>query len=137
MKAFTFEYLNENNYRKMERAIKKYNKLAFKTLTIDIYPELRCGNFAGNLVSKNSKLNTCDYELALPVDKLFKKVHGDITVHYTVYNDTNTVLFKKITPEELLSEGHASELSTYKGVMISKSNSEKDMFKINLLNMMK
>ena len=36
---------------------------------------------------------------------------------------------------EILSEGHASELVTYKGVMVSKQHAEKDMFKINLLNM--
>ena len=36
----------------------------------------------------------------------------------------------------LLEEGHRAELTAYKGVMISKANPEKDMFKINLLNMM-
>ena len=41
-----------------------------------------------------------------------------------------------ITPEEILSEGHQKELQTYKGVMISKSHAERDMFKINLLNSM-
>jgi len=35
-----------------------------------------------------------------------------------------------------LDEGHRAELSTYKGVMISKAHPEKDMFKINLLNML-
>ena len=41
-----------------------------------------------------------------------------------------------IDPEEILTEGHQKELSTYKGVMVSKSHAEKDMFKINLLNML-
>ena len=41
-----------------------------------------------------------------------------------------------ITPEEILSEGHQKELTTYKGVMVSKSHAERDMFKINLLNSM-
>ena len=41
-----------------------------------------------------------------------------------------------ITPEEILSEGHQKELTTYKGVMLSKSHAERDMFKINLLNSM-
>ena len=35
-----------------------------------------------------------------------------------------------------LLEGHQSELATYKGVMISKENASKDMFKIDLLNML-
>ena len=41
-----------------------------------------------------------------------------------------------VTPEGILEEGHRAELTAYKGVMISKANPEKDMFKINLLNMM-
>ena len=40
-----------------------------------------------------------------------------------------------ITPEDILAEGHQSELVTYKGVMVSKEHAEKDIFKINLLNM--
>ena len=39
-------------------------------------------------------------------------------------------------PEDILSEGHRTELPTYKGVMISKANSDKDKFKIDLLNML-
>ena len=67
---------------------------------------------------------------------MFAKVHGDMTLHYTVYEDKNIVLLETITPEDILSEGHRTELPTYKGVMISKANAEKDMFKINLLNML-
>ena len=40
------------------------------------------------------------------------------------------------TPEDILTEGHQKELSTYKGVMVSKSHADRDMFKINLLNML-
>ena len=40
-----------------------------------------------------------------------------------------------LTPNDILTEGHQEELTTYKGVMISKSHSQKDIFKINLLNM--
>ena len=67
---------------------------------------------------------------------LFAKVHGDIKIHYTVYENDNVILLSDITPNGILDEGHRSELSTYKGVMISKQNSEKDIFKINLINMM-
>ena len=45
-------------------------------------------------------------------------------------------MLTNITPSEILLEGHQSELTTYKGVMISKNNAEKDMFKIDLLNML-
>ena len=63
-------------------------------------------------------------------------LHGPIILHYTVYTEKSIILLTNITPEGILDEGHRAELSTYKGVMISKTNPEKDMFKINLLNML-
>ena len=133
---YIFEYLNENDFRKKERTVRKYNMLAYKKLTFEYYPEIRNGNFLGELVSVNKKEHTKNYELKLPTDELFSKVHGEIRVHYTVYEDKNIILLTNITPEGILDEAHRTELSTYKGVMISKSNPEKDMFKINLLNML-
>ena len=133
---YIFEYLDENDFRKKERSVRKYNMLAYKRLTFTYYPELRRGSFLGKKVNKNEKNNTVSYELMLPTDELFKKVHGPIVLHYTVYNDKNIILLTNITPEGILDEGHRAELSTYKGVMISKTNPEKDMFKINLLNML-
>lgn len=135
-KSYIFEYLDENDFRKKERSVRKYNMLAYKRLTFTYYPELRRGSFLGKIVNKNEKNNTVSYELQLPTDDLFKKVHGPIVLHYTVYLDKNIILLTNITPEGILDEGHRAELSTYKGVMISKSNPEKDMFKINLLNML-
>ena len=41
-----------------------------------------------------------------------------------------------LTPDDILTEGHQKELTTYKGVMVSKSHADRDMFKINLLNML-
>ena len=134
--GYIFEYLNENDFRKKERTVRKYNMLAYKKLTFDYYPEIRNGNFLGELVSVNKKEKTKSYELKLPTDSLFAKVHGEIRVHYTVYEDKKIILLTNITPEGILDEGHRAELSTYKGVMISKSNPEKDMFKVNLLNML-
>ena len=45
-------------------------------------------------------------------------------------------MLETLTPEDILTEGHQKELTTYKGVMVSKSHKELDMFKINLLNSM-
>ncbi len=134
--TYIFEYLNENDFRKKERTVRKYNMLAYKKLTFEYYPEIRSGHFLGEIVSVNKKAGTKDYELKLPTDALFAKVHGDIKLHYTVYEDKNIVLLTNITPEGILDEGHRAELGTYKGVMISKSNPEKDMFKVNLLNLL-
>ena len=134
--SYIFEYLNENEFRKKERSVRKYNMLAYKKLTFEYYPSLRNGKFLGKLVSVSKKENTKSYELKLPTDDLFAKVHGEIILHYTVYEDKKIILLTNITPDGILEEGHRAELSTYKGVMISKSNPEKDMFKVNLLNML-
>lgn len=134
--TFIFEYLDENDFRKKERSVRKYNMLAYKKLTFSYYPELRKGNFLGKEVTRNEKDHTVSYELKLPTDDLFAKVHGQIMLHYTVYLEKHIILLTNITPEGILDEGHRAELSTYKGVMISKTNPEKDMFKINLLNML-
>ena len=134
--VYIFEYLNEAEFKKRERSVKKYNMFAFKKLIFDFYPEMKDGNFLGNKVGEDKEKNTVSYELTLPTDDLFIKVHGEIVLHYDVYTNKNIILLKTITPEDLLIEGHNTELGAYKGVMISKENAEKDMFKINLLNML-
>ena len=135
-KRYIFEYLDENDFRKKERSGRKYNMLAYKKLTFNYYPELRKGNFLGEEISKDEKAKTISYELKLPTDELFAKVHGEIRLHYTVYTEKKVILLTNITPEGILDEGHRAELSTYKGVMVSKTDPERDMFKINLLNML-
>ena len=47
MNNYIFDYQNENDFRKRERTLKKYNMLAYKKLVFGIYPELRNGNFLG------------------------------------------------------------------------------------------
>ncbi|MBR5227073.1 MAG: hypothetical protein IKV94_00320 [Clostridia bacterium] len=130
--SYLLEYINENDFRKKERSLKKYNMLAFKKLYFEYYPKLREGDFVGVLIEND----TNKYILDLPTDAMFIKVHGKIQVHYTVDKNNKIVLLENITPEDILLEGHANELRTYKGVMISKAHAEKDMFKINLLNML-
>ena len=93
---FIFEYLDENDFRKKERSVRKYNMLAYKKLTFTYYPEVRKGKFLGKMVSKNDKDNTVSYELQLPTDELFKKVHGPIVLHYTVYTEKKIILLTNI-----------------------------------------
>ena len=85
MHSYVVEYLNENEFKKIERSLKKYNMLAYKKLIFDYVPSLRDGNFQGVVVSKNSKEGIVKYELKLPTDRMFSKVHGDIVLHYTLY----------------------------------------------------
>jgi len=134
MKGFILDYINENEYKKLERALKKYNMLAFKKLNFEYYPALRSGNFLGELISSDKSKNTETYELKLPSDLLFTQVHGEVKIRYIVYKDQNTVMLETIMPTDILLEGHVAELTTYKGVMISKQNAEKDKFMINLFS---
>ena len=134
---YIFEYQNENEFRKIERSVRKYNMLAYKKLTFDYYPQIKNGDFVGKMVSEDKKNGIKSYDLILPTDDMFVKVHGEIVLHYSVYTDKNIVLLTNITCDDnILEEGHRTELKAYKGVMISKDNPEKDMFKINLLNML-
>ena len=126
MKSYVLDYVNENEFRKLERSLKKYNMRAFKKLSFDYYPDMRNGKFAG----------TVTYELKLPSDPMFAQVHGEVKLIYTVYKKEETVMLKEILPRDILLEGHRSELGTYKGIMISKANASKDIFKIDLLNML-
>ncbi|HOP66041.1 MAG TPA: hypothetical protein PLX66_03400 [Bacilli bacterium] len=134
MASFVLDYINENEYKKLERALKKYNMLAYKKLNFEFYPSLRDGKFIGELVSQNKKDNSFTYELKLPSDHMFNQVHGDVKLHYTAYMKDATVMLNTISPADILLEGHKSELTTYKGIMISKANAEKDKFKVDLLN---
>ena len=116
--------------------MKKYNMLAFKKLNFEFYPALRNGKFLGEKIDSNKKLGTETYELKLPSDKMFTQIHGEVKLIYTVHSKEEIVMLEEITPAKILLEGHMSELTTYKGIMISKANASKDMFKIDLLNML-
>ncbi len=136
MNGYILDYVNENEFKKLERALKKYNMLAFKKLNFEFYPALRNGKFLGEKVSSNKINGTETYELKLPSDKMFTQIHGEVKLIYTVHKKEEVVMLEEITPAKILLEGHMSELTTYKGIMISKANASKDMFKIDLLNML-
>ena len=95
--------------------------LAYKKLYFEYYPKLKEGNFLGELVSTNKEKGTKVYELKLPTDCVFSKVHGDVKLHYIVYEDEGIIMLDKFSPEDILREGHQSELTAYKGVMVSRT----------------
>ena len=130
---YILDYLDENNFKKLERSLKKYNMVAFKKLMLDFYPKLRSGEFVGELVSINKHEQTETYDLRLPTDSLFVKVYGEVKLNYTVYKDQNIVMLNELEPKGILLDGHKTELTAYKGIMISKANAQKEMFKIDLL----
>ena len=130
---YILDYLDENNFKKLERSLKKYNMVAYKKLMFDFYPKLRSGEFVGELVSINKHEKTETYDLRLPTDSLFVKVYGEVKLNYTVYKDNNIVMLNNLEPKDILLDGHKSELTAYKGIMISKANAQKEMCKIDLL----
>ena len=97
---YVLEYLNENEYRKKESAIKKYSMLAYKKLIFQIYSSLREGDFQGVIVSRDERYKSESYELPLPTDSMFNKLYGNITLHYTVYLEQMLIMLENITPEE-------------------------------------
>lgn len=130
---YIFEYENENEFKKLESALKKYNMLAWKKLYFEYYPKIKSGQFLGDVQVTEGGFTF--YNLKLPTDAIFVKVHGEVSLHYKVDMANKKIVIISLSPEKILSEGHQSELVTYKGVMVSKEEKEKDMFKINLLNM--
>jgi hypothetical protein len=130
---FLLDYLDENYFKKLERSLKKYNMVAYKKLMFEFYPKLRNGEVVGELISINKHDQTETYDLKLPADNLFIKVYGEIKLNYTIYRKEHTIMLNILEPQNILMDGHKSELTAYKGIMISKANAQKEMFKIDLL----
>lgn len=133
---YIIEYLNEIKLKKLERALRKYNMLAYKKLLFYYYPNLKEGKFDGKIIEQNKEAGRTKYELELPADEIFKKIHGHISVIYTVNEKEKVIMLETLNPENLLLEGSKNELTTYKGILISKTSREKDIYKINLLNLL-
>ena len=95
--AYIIDYLNENEFRKKERSVKKYNMLAYKKLIFDCYSEFKEGKFDGVVTSLNKKEGITKYELKLPTDNMFAKVHGEIMLHYSVYENQKIVMLNNLT----------------------------------------
>lgn len=113
-------------FKKMERNLKKYDILTYKKLVFYYYPKIKEGNFVGKLILTNKINNIETYEIKLPTDSLFKKVHGDVKLYYKV--DKNN--------QKIILEAH-KELVIYKGIMIRKEHPYRDIFKIDLINSLK
>ena len=60
-------------------------------------------------------------------------INGDVNLIYTVYEKEKVVMLEEITPKDFWLESTEKkyELRSYKGVMLSKSHEEKDIFIIN------
>ena len=107
--SYAFEYVNENEFKKLERSLKKYNMLAFKKLYFEYYPSLKEGKFLGEKVAEDKEKNTSTFELKLPTNIMFSKVHGDIKLHYLVNESDRQVILITPTQEDILTQGQQPE----------------------------
>lgn len=114
-------YLDENEFKKKERALRKYFMGAYKYWIFEAVPKLQ-------------RLNKRDgkYELELPVSELFNKVYGIVRILFTVQNDV--VILENIEPSEMLLAMHKKDLPTYHGIPY---RDKRDKFKIDLMKEIK
>ena len=54
---YLFDYINENEFKKLERSLKKYNMLAYKKLYFEYYPALKEGNLTKIMFPSFSKIS--------------------------------------------------------------------------------
>ena len=126
--SFLFDYIDEVKFKKLERSLKKYNMLAYKKLYFEFYPALKEGKFLGELVEVDESKDMKRYRLKLPTDAAFAKKYGNKELYYIVYEKEKLIKLDTIQPEDILKE-----LET---LIVSKQHSKKDMFKIDILNML-
>lgn len=131
MDNYTIDYRNENEFNKVVKGLKKCSMLAYKKLIFEYYPSLKNGNFLGKLISFDKKENIRKYELVLPTDPYFAKVYDEIVLHYKVFFNEKVIMLETITPEQVLLEIRDE---TYRGVPLTKTKKDMNMFKINLLD---
>lgn len=132
--GFTITYSDEEKYKKLERNLKKCNMKAYRRLVFEYYPSIENGNYVGELVKEDNHIFV--YELKLPTDSIFSKAYGHYKLIYSVNKDEKNIIYETIEPESILLEGYKNELTTYKGILVSKEHRDKDIFRINLLNML-
>ena len=107
-------YLDENDYIKKTRSLKKYCIRSYKDLIFNILPNLK--DIDGH------------YEKKVYTPKEFKLVYGQIKLIYSVRN--NTAILENIEPSQFLLDGYFTELHTYKNMFY---RNKQDRFKIDMV----
>lgn len=109
-------YLDENEYRKKERVLKRYFMKTYKYLAFKFYPTLK----------KKGKKDGI-YKVELPTFKIFEKVYGPIEIQFSVKKDV--AIIEDILPDKILMDCYMKDLPTYKGVPY---RNKKDLTKIKI-----
>ena len=109
-------YIDENDFIKKQRALRKYFTKCYKYLVFKAIPKLKEPNKKDGI-----------YEVELPSGDLFKRIYGPMKLKFSVQNDI--AVLEDITPSELLLNCYMKDLPVYKGLPYDTS---KDLFKIKL-----
>lgn len=109
-------YLDQNEFTKKQRALRRYFTRAYKYWIFKAMPILK----------KDGKIDG-KYEVELPTDKLFKCVYGPIKVLLSVQN--GVAVLEDIVPDDFLIKCFERDLPTYKGVPYYKNS---DLKKIKI-----
>ena len=84
MSKYIFKYVNEDEFNRCEKTIKKYDSLVYKKLLFSYYPNLKEGNFSGDLISQTD--NVLTYSLEIPcTSQVQEKLYGNYKLIYSVY----------------------------------------------------
>lgn len=108
--------LDEIEYKKQERVLKKYFTKSYKYLIFDFF------------LNKAQTLPKGKHTINLRASKLFTKVYGKLELHLNVTD--KAIILENITPTDIITECHKKELETYKGVPI---RDKKDIQKIKII----
>ena len=121
-KNIRITYENENEFRKLEGALKTYNMLAYKDYIFDLLQKLKQGKTIGDEIEENL------FKVHLQSSEIVEFVYGKSYFTYRIEDDNKAVLLG-MEPREFLIAGHKKELPVYKGVPIV---GPKDRFKVDL-----
>jgi hypothetical protein len=137
MDNYLIDYTDKKEFEELEEALKKYDVLTYKKLQ-ECYPNLKNGNFIGELTKEDKNAKTKTYEFRLISDGKFGLVYNTKLI-YTVYENRRVIMLNSITPKDILLEKNKDKLTTYKGVVLYKKSRDtsKNMYKIDLLDMLK
>lgn len=110
-------YLDENEYKKKEKALRRYFMKNYKYLVFKFYPTLK----------KDGKIDGV-YQVTLPTSDLFEKVYGAIELHFSVRNDV--AILEDITPDRILMDCYEGDIPVYKRIPY---RTKKDFKKIKIV----
>lgn len=111
-------FVDENLYKKKEKALRKYFMKCYKDLIFHVIPKLR---------EPGKKDGHYTYDLI--TEDLFEKVYGKIQLVFTVKNDV--AIIEDILPNDILIACHNKLLPIYKGIPY---DTKKDLFKLKMFD---